>query len=594
MASLTPNTRQRHHCDIESCNKSYLRAEHLNRHRLTHQECAFACYICKKPFTRNDLLQAHLRRHDEPTSATLDTQLETTPPLAEPRGESRKRTKPGWDSGARPFAPPGEIDFGSAPIQQPRSVSGIAIPRLDVRSEPEGFPLERVIFGAAVGGPYWVQDEIRRDPELQGLEQDIDGLDAKLTISDDCYQSLLVELPELTTLPSGDKTSLQNLYLGGFEYLESVMPVFHRLTFDLSFELKLVILAVSSLGGVLSTDADAHNLCLIIYKHIRGGVHTSTRDGNYAWLISHVPAVLVIEHIGYYGLTCQDHGLANVTHGMMIAAYKQSNFLSQKPCNPDNGTRTLDELWKYWIATESSIRRAYTVFTADIKSSMHFMRPPLLSSSMLDLPLPCSSNIWQATTAIEWENEMVRFKDSSNNSTPLKLRSLLEIFLGHNHPGPEYDIYFQDPVILDIMIHAIGSEILDLGRAAPSASSKAIDLLRRSDLANGLARWKICFDLLALEIQGIDIAVSAQATYHLASILLREEISALIAGCGFSGPEGRTLYISSSDINDGCGTHVAPKLKTLAIHSMISYENYHDAEAEEQEHATLLGFVPMI
>ncbi|KAH6711168.1 hypothetical protein BKA61DRAFT_738014 [Leptodontidium sp. MPI-SDFR-AT-0119] len=595
MDSPTRNTKQRHYCDHEGCNKSYIRVEHLNRHRLTHQERAFACYICKKPFTRNDLLQAHLRRHDEPSFVTVDTQQETTPPSEEPLVEPRKRTKPGWDSSARPFAPPGEIDFGSVPIQQPRSVSGITISHPNVRSEPAGFPLERVIFGAPAGDPSLLQEEMQVDPKLQVLEHDIDSLDARLAISDDCYQSLLVELPvsstisipmlactitvksdllklvvqELTTLLTGDKSSLQKLFFAGFDYLESVMPLFHRPTFDVSSELKLVILAVCSLGGILNLSADARDLGLIVYNHIRGGFYPAARDGEYDWLIAHVPAVLIIEHISYYGLAYQDHGLANVTHGMMIAVYTQSSFLSQKPCNLDSRIGTLDELWKYWIATESNIRHAYSIFTADIKSSIHFMRPPLLSRNILDLPLPCLSRIWQATTAVEWENEMVRYKSSSKHSAPLKLRSLMEIFLGHSHPGPEYNNYFEDPVILDILIHAIGSEILDLGHAAPSASSKAIDLLRRSDLVNGLARWKSYFDQLDLETRETDIAVSIQVTYHLASIFLQEEVSALIAGFECSGFEGRTLCIPSNENDDGSGKRGQVKVgKDACVHAV--------------------------
>lgn len=117
---------------------------------------------------------------------------------------------------------------------------------------------------------------------------------------------LKLVVQELTTLPTGDKSSLQKLFLAGFDYLESVMPLFHRPTFDVSSELKLVILAVCSLGGILNLSADARDLGLIVYNHIRGGfypvcttlIHVelsdktkAARDGEYDWLIAHVPAV---------------------------------------------------------------------------------------------------------------------------------------------------------------------------------------------------------------------------------------------------------------------------------------------------------------
>ncbi|KAL2068940.1 hypothetical protein VTL71DRAFT_15278 [Oculimacula yallundae] len=169
MASQTPNLKQRHRCTHSGCSRSYLRVEHLNRHRLTHQEPAFLCYICKRPFTRNDLLQAHITRQHKDSFAqdTLKEtnnqqhegplQLPQTPPSSQETHQQapakRQITKPGWDSSARPFAPPGEIDFGPAPpYPPPLNLSNDVRSEREQGSEPLGFPLERVIFGAGLGG----------------------------------------------------------------------------------------------------------------------------------------------------------------------------------------------------------------------------------------------------------------------------------------------------------------------------------------------------------------------------------------------------------------------------------------------------------
>ena len=160
------------------------------------------------------------------------------------------------------------------------------------------------------------------------------------------------------------------------------------------------------------------------------------------------------------------------------------------------------------------------------------MRSSMLPTSALDLPLPCQTSIWQASTAVEWENEVLRFTELSKDSTPLNFRPSVELLLGHDHPSPEHNLQFRDPLILDILIHAIVSEILDLGRAIPSASSKAIDLLKRSDLTNGLARWKSYFDQMDVQSQQTEIVRSALATYHLAGILRGRNIPATFAPCG--------------------------------------------------------------
>lgn len=157
------------------------------------------------------------------------------------------------------------------------------------------------------------------------------------------------------------------------------------------------------------------------------------------------------------------------------------------------------------------------------------MKPLILSTSMLDLPLSCSSKVWYAKTTGGWENEISKFKDTAKNLSPIELCSLMAIFLGDGHPGHEYNHYFHDHGILDIFIHALESEVLDLGRASPSASSKAIDILRRSDLTNALVRWEAYFHQLNTEpqLQRCGLVV----TYHLATILLQEDISALVSSC---------------------------------------------------------------
>ncbi|KAK0110543.1 hypothetical protein ONS96_002149 [Cadophora gregata f. sp. sojae] len=576
MASQTATSKQRHHCDHDGCSKSYLRVEHLNRHRLTHQERAFSCFLCKKPFTRNDLLQAHIRRHEDVNLENVDKPREITPPPCD-HGDhqepSRKRTKAGWDSSARPFAPPGEIDFESAPLQQSA--------RVDVRSdpysmaEPQGFPLERVIFGAPAEGPLLVQDDMQQDPEFQLDGQQMDGFDAKLMISDDLYQRLVAELPQLAPLTSDNKGSLHMLFRRGFEYMEIVMPIFHRPTCDVSDLSISVILAVCSLGGILEGNSDDHELGLVIYKHLHGSFYTVAKDQDSDWFLANIPAVLMIEHIGCYTLDHKEHVLTDVTRAMTTMKFRQGSFLSQTSHGVEMSARSLAERWKQWVESESKIRFAYYIFLADVKGSIHFMRHSMLSTSLLDLPLPYTTSIWQATTAVEWENELVRYKQATKNLATPKIGQLVALFLGHGILGHEHKLHSQDPFILEILVHAIVSKILDLGRAIPTASSKAIDLLKRSDLANGLARWKSYFDQIDVQGRETETRLSALGTYHLASILLREEISDLIAVFGTSHLGSNTADFSPTNSDDrNSKQDPSPVGKDACIHAVKIIEIY--------------------
>lgn len=54
----------RHYCSHEGCGKGFIRKEHLTRHALSHTENpSYICNICTRAFTRNDVLQKHIRGH---------------------------------------------------------------------------------------------------------------------------------------------------------------------------------------------------------------------------------------------------------------------------------------------------------------------------------------------------------------------------------------------------------------------------------------------------------------------------------------------------------------------------------------------------
>ena len=62
-----PTRIRSHHCPVDSCTKSFVRAEHLNRHIRTHTgEKPFACTVegCGRRFSRTDEVKRHMRKHE--------------------------------------------------------------------------------------------------------------------------------------------------------------------------------------------------------------------------------------------------------------------------------------------------------------------------------------------------------------------------------------------------------------------------------------------------------------------------------------------------------------------------------------------------
>src|SRR6187402_639195 len=180
------------------------------------------------------------------------------------------------------------------------------------------------------------------------------------------------------------------------------------------------------------------------------------------------------------------------------------------------------------------LRLAYYIFVGDIGYSMNFMHLPTLSTNMLKLPLPSSHTLWQARTASEWEDEMKRISSKERGINPLTLQSSMALLLGNSDPSSklgcalDIDERILNPIALNILIHCIASVALEHNHAVPSASSNAINLLRSSDLKTGLACWRNHFERMDPESRAGDIAVSALISYHIVSILLQEDLWAIM------------------------------------------------------------------
>lgn len=77
-------SRKRHCCNFEGCSKAYMRLEHLTRHQLNHLGAAMHCKYCDKTFTRNDLLQRHIHRHERSDCTNKRSLRHKTPILVTP------------------------------------------------------------------------------------------------------------------------------------------------------------------------------------------------------------------------------------------------------------------------------------------------------------------------------------------------------------------------------------------------------------------------------------------------------------------------------------------------------------------------------
>jgi hypothetical protein len=103
--------------------------------------------------------------------------------------------------------------------------------------------------------------------------------------------------------------------------------------------------------------------------------------------------------------------------------FRRSSWKEISPSIDEQGP-SLERKWSEWAHQECFLRLVHCAFELDRQISMAFLRPPLISYSEMQLPLPSSNFLWQAKSAAAWKAEYLKIAH-----TVTKRPSALESFL---------------------------------------------------------------------------------------------------------------------------------------------------------------------
>ncbi|KFY64612.1 hypothetical protein V496_03149 [Pseudogymnoascus sp. VKM F-4515 (FW-2607)] len=601
MASLPPQPVHRSRCDHPGCTRSYLRAEHLNRHRLTHETSAFQCCLCTKQFSRNDLLHAHLKRHEKSgkrgTPSGRGPGRRAAVPEPTPSNVVKESSSASPPQQQRPMSQA----FGTVPIPVPASVSaplqtyGGWTPAVESLGYEVGISGQELLPQFQAGGmdavgsqqmmqagwqiPYPFQDGgifgmggepylalppggEYMDPFVEGYEHVGDqemGFDTAMaedvnvevsegcSMSEDVFEKLAVELPGLTKLYLGDRVSLLRLYNHGLDYSNLCMPFFHRPTLELETLPPQLILTICSLGACTSDDEAIRETGKTIHTHVWRQTFLAAMDAGQVdvWTLQ---TMVLLEHIGFYALSRSAHEKADVFHAMVVTLARRSSLLAQT-FDSSNGSRLpLEKQWEEWVERETIIRVAYTIFIHDVDYTIHFMHPALLTLGMLKLPLPSPPSLWLAKSADDWSRQTKNSRPPPRTSSLRTLRSALELLIPvhctHSRPRRRatLQLFCSSAFTLQILVHGLASAVFEHKfRGVEAGYSPSLQLLQVRDFEEGLASWMVCFERLAPETGCTELARSALVTYHFTSILLRESLSDILMAAGTAYSWGRAV-----------------------------------------------------
>lgn len=205
---------------------------------------------------------------------------------------------------------------------------------------------------------------------------------------------------------------------------------FHLPTFSPSKLSPELLACIVSAGAASTPDLALRKLGFALHEASRVGQGRAFEEDN--------TAIRALQHVATFLLQLQVGMWSGISRKMEIAEsflqplmtmlrrggrFRRSTWKEISPLGADQG-EVLENKWRDWVQEESYLRVVYRAFELDRQSSMALQKPPLISYSEMQLPLPSSNLLWQANTAAAWKAVCLE-----NPQHVLKRPSALETFL---------------------------------------------------------------------------------------------------------------------------------------------------------------------
>ncbi|KAH9863488.1 hypothetical protein IAQ61_009766 [Plenodomus lingam] len=106
--------------------------------------------------------------------------------------------------------------------------------------------------------------------------------------------------------------------------------------------------------------------------------------------------------------------------------------------SPDAQGQALETKWLSWVHQESYLRLVHRTFELDRQSSMALLKPPLMTYSEMQLPLPSPNILWQAKSAASWKAAYLETIQASPKR-PSAIECVLNLdLIHHDHASTTY------------------------------------------------------------------------------------------------------------------------------------------------------------
>ncbi|KAF1834511.1 hypothetical protein BDW02DRAFT_579576 [Decorospora gaudefroyi] len=184
---------------------------------------------------------------------------------------------------------------------------------------------------------------------------------------------------------------------------------FHLATFSPSNLSPELLACIVSAGAATIPDVSLRKLGYALHEASRMGQSKTFEEDNTAIRdLQHVRTFLLSLKVGMWsGISRKMEIAESFLQPLMTmlrrgGRFRWSTWKEIAPY-PDELGQSLESKWIEWVHQESFLRLVHRAFELDRQSSMALLKPPLISYSEMQLPLPSPNNLWQAKSSATWK-----------------------------------------------------------------------------------------------------------------------------------------------------------------------------------------------
>ena len=340
--------------------------------------------------------------------------------------------------------------------------------------------------------------------------------------SNDISRQLKPTQPQYETTYSAEYLNLcLQMY---FAHFHPVFPVVHEATFRPRSWNILLLISMCSIGSLFIGSPEAtvqgHQLYARLNKAILASWETHVTEPKQSTLPI-AQAALLGQTFGLLSGKSADRFMTDVFQGTMLAWGRkidafdltEENIITSQLAGPE-----LSSAWKSWAKAEERRRFGLALYIHDTETAGLFHRDPLLRHQRIKYSVCSGDDVFQASTAKEWQRLYLNQIRSTTSMEPIKVGEWIE--QGANDPGDDS---------LSISIRRSSfiaySSLANAGACAMDLSSERTPLNSLEANAQGLGKWHRTYLCDALT-NSMDTKC-LRVLYHQYSLVLYADLALL-------------------------------------------------------------------